>query len=194
MKPVQAGLLANDTSCGGTVRAGRPGQYALEYRFRRADGSYIWVSDTYASMVDDAGQIIAWLGILVDITAQKEASDAIARLAAIVEASDDAIFSRTQEGIITYWNPAAERLYGYTAEEAVGQSLTMLFQDKGEKLLSREADFAAEPSRRFESTASMTVPSRTRWSGPAAVMGSVRSGVTRSPGRLCSWIVAGGVG
>ncbi|MBL8126462.1 MAG: PAS domain S-box protein [Chloroflexia bacterium] len=133
------------------ARAGRPGQYALEYRFRRADGSYIWVSDTYASMVDDAGQIIAWLGILVDITAQKEASDAIARLAAIVEASDDAIFSRTQEGIITYWNPAAERLYGYTAEEAVGQSLTMLFQDKGEKLLSREADFAAEPSRRFDS-------------------------------------------
>lgn len=112
-------------------------QLALEYRFRRADGSYIWVRDIYSGMRDDAGQVVAWLGIMVDITASIEAREDITRLASIVEASDDAICSQTLEGIITYWNPAAERLYGYTAEEAVGQSLTMLFPHPGTRRTCR---------------------------------------------------------
>ncbi|HEY8611559.1 MAG TPA: PAS domain S-box protein, partial [Roseomonas sp.] len=133
------------------ARGGQPGQYSLEYRFRRADGEYIWISDVYSAMTDDAEEIIAWLGILIDITAQKESNDAIARLAAIVETSDEAIFSRTLDGIFTYWNPAAERLYGYTAEEALGQSLSMLLLDKSEKLIGDPEDFGGESSRRFES-------------------------------------------
>ena len=125
---------------------------AQEYRFRRADGSYIWVSDNYAAMLDDAGQIIAWQGVMVDITAGIEAREAVSRLASIVEASDDAIFSRTLvEGIITYWNPAAERLYGYTASEAVGQPLTMLFVDKTEPLVTDPDTFKLLPSQNFES-------------------------------------------
>lgn len=52
--------------------------------------------------------------------------EAILRLAAIVESSDDAIFSKTTEGIITTWNKGAERIYGYTAEEIIGKSVAIL--------------------------------------------------------------------
>lgn len=62
-------------------------------------------------------------------------------LAAIVESSDDAIFAKTLDGTILTWNPAAERLYGYTAEEAVGQSVSLLLPEGREHelddLLSR---------------------------------------------------------
>ena len=63
----------------------------------------------------------------IEIAERKAAQERLRVLAAIVESSDDAILSKDLDGIVTSWNTAAERIYGYHAEEMIGQSVTRLF-------------------------------------------------------------------
>ena len=101
-------------------------EFAQEYRFQRPDGAEEWVSGYAVHLRDAAGQITGYLGTVTSITAHKEAELSELRLAAIINSSEDAIIGKTLDGTITSWNPAATKVFGYSAEEVIGRPILML--------------------------------------------------------------------
>jgi PAS domain S-box-containing protein len=92
----------------------------------RKGGVPVEVSLSVSPIRTDDGQVIGTSTIARDITERKRAESEALRLAAIVKSSDDAIVSKDLNGTITSWNRAAERMFGYTAEEVVGRSITVI--------------------------------------------------------------------
>jgi diguanylate cyclase (GGDEF)-like protein/PAS domain S-box-containing protein len=104
------------------------------------DGSKVYVSVTISPIYNDLGVVIGASKIARDLTRQvkleaksSQLNNYVHHLAAIVESSDDAIISKTAEGIVTSWNKAAEKIFGYSAEEMIGSSLCRLFPDNWEQ-------------------------------------------------------------
>ena len=77
-------------------------------------------------MRDESGVPVGAVLVFRDVTDRRRADEAQARLAAIVETSDDAIVGKTLDGIIRSWNSGAQRIFGYNAEEAVGKPITLI--------------------------------------------------------------------
>lgn len=107
----------------------------------RPDGQQNLVALYPSLLRDDSGAITGTVNVLVDQGERNRADMEAARLAAIVSSSNDAIISKTLDGIITSWNAGATRIFGYTPEEMIGQSILRLIppelQDEEVKILAR---------------------------------------------------------
>ncbi|MEW5804809.1 MAG: PAS domain S-box protein [bacterium] len=93
----------------------------------RGDGTRCIISVRSAPVRDDDSNIAASVVVFTDITERRQAENMRSQLATLVESTDDGISSQTLDGIITSWNHGAEKIYGYSAQEVVGRSISIMF-------------------------------------------------------------------
>ena len=93
------------------------------------DFTLLRVFATVSAIHDESGTVIGLLRLERNLPENPSAEEIQSRLAAIVESSDDAIVSKNLQGIVTSWNQAACRMFGYTAEEMIGQSILKIIPE-----------------------------------------------------------------
>ncbi len=122
------------------LRENRPVR-GVEAILERPDGTCIPFIPFPTPLHDASGALVGAVNMLVDISERKRADRYAKRLAAIVESSDDAIISKSLDGIIETWNEGAERIFGYKANEVIGKPITILIpedrQDEEPGILAR---------------------------------------------------------
>jgi len=135
---------------------------------RRCDGSEFPVEISLSPIQTEEGLLTC--SAIRDVSERKLAEEARAQLAAIVESSGDAIISKLLDGTIVTWNPGAERIYGYSAEEVRGKSISLLAPPgpeddvpkvldrltRGESIVSYETTRVRKDGRRIEVSVSIS--------------------------------------
>jgi PAS domain S-box-containing protein len=148
-------------------------EYELEYRLLRSDGEYRSVICRGLPRLEPDGTLAGYIESVIDITERKQAEDVHSHLAALVESSNDAIIGTTVHGEITSWNPSAERIYGYKAEEMVGRPLSLLVPPDSPDQIPQIMEHLRHGGR-FEQYGRAVVESRSRQMFPRFVIAPAR--------------------
>ena len=117
-------LPADDTPGAGIHLLAGAGDARVRRVGRRKDGTRFPVELSQSAV--RIGETERVMSFVTDISARIRGEEAVARLAAIVESSQDAIISETLDGVVLTWNAGAERIYGYSAEEVIGRPIALL--------------------------------------------------------------------
>jgi len=157
---------------------GADGSWRGEIHGRRRDGSSLWCAVTVTAL-DHPTVGPAWIAVNTDITARRQAQEGQARLASIVQASREAIFGKTLDGVVTSWNPGAEVLFGYTAAEMIGSPIETLIPPEG---TDDEAQVRARVARGLGVEHYETV--RVRKDGTSVDVSATFSPIEDSAGRI----------
>ncbi|HEV3407848.1 MAG TPA: PAS domain S-box protein [Gaiellaceae bacterium] len=152
--------LAREVELHRELAAGAIDRYELEKRYIRRDGRVIWAHVVATAVRDDAGRRLAGLTMVEDITQRREAEEALRAseaelrrqmqyLQSLLEISPVAVVTLDLEERVTSWNPAAERLFGYSESEATGQPIkplllrTEALQEEGDALTADALEHGA---------------------------------------------------
>lgn len=124
----------------------------VEYRLKHKDGSWRWLLDRAIPVFNSENIFCGYMGSAIDITERKQIDIVNQYYASIIKSSDDAIISKDTNGIVTGWNPAAERIFGYTEDEMIGTSMLKLFplDKKNEEVFIMEKILQGIAIKHFE--------------------------------------------
>lgn len=100
--------------------------FSMEYRLRRFDGEYRWLSDRGVPYYDADAVFAGYIGSCVDITEQREAEQELRMQSQLLYSVKESVIATDLEGRITYWGPGAESLYGYKQPKVIGQPITLI--------------------------------------------------------------------
>jgi diguanylate cyclase (GGDEF)-like protein/PAS domain S-box-containing protein len=160
--------------------------FSFEARTRRFDGAERMIRARGRIELDDSREPARLIGAIQDVTEELEARSARELLSYVVDSSDDAIITKSPGGTITSWNRGAERLYGYSAEEAIDQPIGLIGPpDRAEEqreIIDRV--FRGESLDRFETE-------RVRKDGTKIMVALTVSPVRDSSGRIVSAAIIG---
>lgn len=137
-----------------------------QYRFLRKDGSIAYVEDSAYLIFDSDGAVVRLVGGMSDISERKAAEAKLSQQAALLDKAQDAIVVRDMNDRVLFWNKSAERIYGWTTEEAIGSCLMELLCTDPALLAEptatvlNEGEWAGEIARRCKDGSSLTVEER----------------------------------
>ncbi|MDV3353768.1 PAS domain S-box protein [Leptothoe sp. ISB3NOV94-8A] len=140
--------------------------FRLEFRFQHPDGTSIWVFGQALPERKQGEGIRGYVGTITDISDRKFAQHRVREQAALLDVTTDAILVRAMNGQISFWNKGAETLYGWSAEEALGQDANQLLyadapdDDEIDQSLIREGSWKGERKQVTQAGQSITVMSR----------------------------------